>query len=875
MSKSNDPSFSKYKFRSLQCYCSTEWLSDSKKKYRSVFNRGETAYIYAELCFYNKLFDEEEWNAQIRITCSFYEGDKESEICDIKLNRVVKTDENMAFIREGWGNASYGMFWKKGTYLWRAYIDGELVGTHRFYVEDEQKVQSDQNVFFDVESLRFFEGDGQAPAEADRVYYTSFHAANTRYVWGDLKIRNKLPYPYHAEFFFNFYNDAGQLKGNSSELVYVKGEEFTVTSGWGSANKGTWFNDGYRLEISFMETLQAWAAFKVGDEFEEGIPNVLHTITGQEKQEAVSGPKINEESLQQLLDKLDELVGMDNIKTKIRDYVKYLNFLKLREAKGFKETQGISLHAVLTGNPGTGKTTIAKQLGKIYKEMGLLSKGHVHEVDRSDLVAEFIGQTAPKTKAAIEKARGGILFIDEAYSLFRNGEDNKDFGREVIEILLKEMSDGKGDLAVVVAGYPQEMKGFLESNPGLKSRFNHFFHFEDYIPEEMMQIFELGLTQRSLTIADDGREFLFTKFTQAYRDRDRSFGNARFVMSVVDEAKMNMGLRLMQHADIDALSESDLSTLSRDDIYRIFAMGTTKSLDIRIDEKQLKEALDELNALVGLQNIKDDVMELVKLVKYYKEIGKDVLNKFVLHSIFTGNPGTGKTTVARIFSKIFRALGILEKGHLIECDREGMVAGYSGQTATKTAHIIENAMGGVLFIDEAYALNQGRDDQFGMEAINTLLKRMEDNRDDFVVIAAGYTDNMSEFLQTNPGLRSRFERVFQFKDYSPDELLLIADMMLKSEGLTAEEAARDHLGKYFLTLWENRDKFFGNAREVRKVIGESIKNQHLRMAGVPASERNYEMIHTLTRADVEEFKVENIRSNAGSAKPVGFKSGER
>ncbi|MBX7095959.1 MAG: AAA family ATPase [Flavobacteriales bacterium] len=872
MGKAENSAFKKHKFRELKTYCSTEWLSDGKKKYRRVFNNSEISYLYAELSFFNKLFDEENWTAKILIECVKEEGDTEVSICKINLDREVKTDENIVYIREGWGNASYGVFWKKGKYTWKAYIDDEYVGSSIFYVENELAVTPENNPFFEVVDLRIFEGPNGLPPEGDRKYYTCYQANETRYIWGEFKIKSKLDYDFQAEIFYTFFNDAGQLKGYTSELVTIRGGETTVCSGWGSDTKGTWYNDAYRLEISFMETLLAWVPFEVGATFEEGFPKISNGIGGLEleKKEA----EINQESLDELLAKMDELIGMDNIKTKIRDYVKYLNFLKLREEKGFKENKGISLHAVLTGNPGTGKTTIAKQLGKIYKEMGLLTKGHVHEVDRSDLVAEYIGQTAPRTKAAIEKARGGILFIDEAYSLHRSGEDSKDFGREVIEILLKEMSDGPGNIAVVVAGYPQEMKGFLESNPGLKSRFNHYFQFEDYIPEELMEIADLGLKQRGLFMQQDAKEFLFTKFTQAYRDRERSFGNARFVMSVVDEGKMNMGLRLMQNSDVASLSEEELSTITKEDIYKIFAMGVTKTLDLRIDEKQLKDALQELNELVGLHNVKDEITELVKLVKYYKEIGKDVLNKFVLHSVFVGNPGTGKTTVARIFAKIFRALGILEKGHLVECDREGMVAGYSGQTATKTSNLIEQSMGGVLFIDEAYALHQGRDDQFGMEAINTLLKRMEDNRDDFVVIAAGYTDNMNEFLMTNPGLRSRFERVFQFEDYKPEELMKIADFMLKAENMKADQEAMEHLQAYFTALWNVRDKFYGNAREVRKVIGEAIKNQNLRMASMDAKARTMEMVSTLTKADVEEFSLDKIKGQqTQGGKPLGFRIG--
>jgi SpoVK/Ycf46/Vps4 family AAA+-type ATPase len=869
MSKSDDKNFIKYKFRSILSYSSTEWLSDGKKKYRRVFNREEVTYLYAELSFYNKLFDEEEWTTKVKIICTKQEEGQEVAVCEITVDRVVKIDENLAHVREGWGNATNGMFWKRGEYTWKAYIDDQYVGSQKFYVEDEAQVTENVNPFFEVSSVKLFEGDSALPVPSDRKYFTAFHGKETRYVWAEVTIQNKIPHGWYCEMFVNFYNDAGQLKGSTSELVYISGEEKIISSGWGSSNKGTWFPDRYRVEIVFMEALQAVVPFVVSDIFEEGIPQMLKTVDGIPIEPKKPG-EMNEESLEELFKKLDELIGMENVKQKIKDYVKYLSFIQLRQQKGFKDSSRISLHAVLTGNPGTGKTTVAKQLGKIYKEMGLLTKGHVHEVDRAELVAEYIGQTAPKTKKAIEAARGGILFIDEAYSLHRAGEDSKDYGKEVIEILLKEMSDGPGNISIIVAGYPQEMKTFLESNPGLKSRFNHYFHFDDYIPEELMQIAELGMEQRSLKITDEAREYLFTKLTQAFRDRDRSFGNARYVMSVVDEAKMNMGLRLMQLPNIEELNEDELSTVSKEDIHKIFSLGLAKTLELKVDEKLLRDSMNELNELVGLENVKEEMTELVKLVKYYKEIGKDVLNRFVLHSVFVGNPGTGKTTVARIFSKIFRSLGILEKGHLVECDREGLVAGYSGQTAIKTADMVEKALGGVLFIDEAYALSQGNNDQFGMEAINTLLKRMEDNRDDFVVIAAGYTDNMHEFLHTNPGLKSRFERTFTFNDYTPDELMQIAGLMLVKDGLKADEEALEHLRKYFTAAWDQRDKFYGNAREVRKVIQESVKQQHLRMAALSSAERTPEMMSTLTLKDVSGFKPEDIGKSKGG-RTMGFK----
>ena len=860
--------FVPYKYKDLKVYGSLEWLAEGKKKYRRVFDRAETTHVYAELSFYNKLFDEQDWEINVGLKAFFFEPDgTRREISQFAATKTVLRDQPIALINHFCGNRLPAYF-KNGAYEWEAYIENKLVVVKPFWIEDVGRVTEDHNPYLSIESIKLYEGPNRTVSADKRVYYKHFDTHETRYIFVEFTFQNLvLNQPWNCELFFKFYNDANQLKGETVELVIVGANEkvVTVTSGWGSNDRGTWFADKYTLEVIFMDQLIAVLPFEVGDAFEQGMNEAVLPGPGVMLPLRLDNDSPNVESVMR---ELDALIGLQSVKTRIKDYADYLQFIKLRKERGFDEGERINLHSVFIGNPGTGKTTVAKLLGQIYKHLGLLSKGHVHDVDRADLVGEYIGQTAPKVKEAIKEARGGILFIDEAYSLARAGDDLKDFGREVIEILIKEMSEGEGDLVIIAAGYPREMRAFVDSNPGLKSRFVQWFEFPDYSPNELAAIAQYGAEKRQVLFTPQAKAYLYDHVVEAYRNRNRFFGNARYINMVLDQAKINLGLRIMKLHNPRTLSREDLSTILVTDMEPVFKVKERLLHDIPIDETQLKEALAELDKLTGLRGVKQEINELVQLVRFYREVGKGVLNKFSLHTVFMGNPGTGKTTVARILSKIFKSLGILERGHLVECDRQSLVAGFVGQTAIKTAEKIDEAVGGVLFIDEAYALNSKGGMDYGQEAIETIIKRMEDMKGEFAVVVAGYTDNMKLFLEANPGLKSRFDRMLHFEDFLPADLFDIAHNALQREGYELDAEASDYLRIYTAYLYEAKDRYFGNGRTLVKLVQEVIKNQNLRISISSADERAVEP--NAHRYQSRYFGLRRAEIHLGWAQEVGI-----
>jgi len=281
----------------------------------------------------------------------------------------------------------------------------------------------------------------------------------------------------------------------------------------------------------------------------------------KEKLEGVKQTEIDEnETLTDVMDELNELIGLDNIKTSVQELSNFLKVQKLREDKGLKNVTN-SLHSVFMGPPGTGKTTVARLVSKIYKHLGYLEKGHLVETDRTGMVAGYVGQTALKVEEVVKASMNGVLFIDEAYALAK--DNKKDFGNEAIEVLLKKMEDHRGQLVVIVAGYPDEMEEFIESNPGLQSRFNRYFTFDHYKPEELIGIFELFCLKNDFVITEEAKEKLQFIFDKLYEKRHKSFGNARVARNLFEKIIEYQANRIVS---ITPLTEALLKNIIEDDI---------------------------------------------------------------------------------------------------------------------------------------------------------------------------------------------------------------------------------------------------------------------------------------------------------------------
>jgi type VII secretion ATPase EccA len=267
---------------------------------------------------------------------------------------------------------------------------------------------------------------------------------------------------------------------------------------------------------------------------------------------------------------LDDLIGLNSVKKEVRSLANFVKVQKQREAQGLK-TAKVSYHLVFYGSPGTGKTTVARIVGRIYKDLGVLKKGHTLETDRGGLVAKYMGQTALKTDTVIQQALDGVLFIDEAYSLVPEGGNGQDYGQEAISTLLKRMEDYRDRLVVIIAGYKNEMQRFIDSNPGLQSRFNRYIDFPDYSGVELTDIFKMYMKKNQYTLADDAEEFLKEQFEYAVAHKDRNFGNARFARNVFEKSIQSQANRL---EGMTNLSKEQLTELTVDDLKGGFSART-------------------------------------------------------------------------------------------------------------------------------------------------------------------------------------------------------------------------------------------------------------------------------------------------------------
>jgi len=554
-------------------------------------------------------------------------------------------------------------------------------------------------------------------------------------------------------------------------------------------------------------------------------------------------------SLDDILSDLDTFIGMDAVKSAVREMAYAIQNSLQRAERGLGEQEKMGMHIILTGNPGTGKTTIARKLGEILAAIGYLDSGHVVEVDRAQMVSQYQGETPKVVDHLCDKAQGGILFVDEAYTLapVSQGGERDNQGAQALEKLMKRMEDDRGKFVVIAAGYRTEMENLFRINPGFRSRFNYFLNIEDYTPDQLFQIMQLFAKEKKYVFAPEAEELTKKMIAELYNARDKDFANGRTMRQLFDKICSKQAERL-QKGSISTMTNEQLMTIEVADV----PYEAPQAVDYT-------ECLAKLDGLVGLTAVKKEISNLASFLNLQIKRGEQ--NTFQgKHYVFTGNPGTGKTTVARIMSDVFRTLGIISRGQLVEADRSKLVAGYSGQTAIKTNQLIDSALGGVLFIDEAYTLKSSDGDTFGGEAIDTLLKRLEDDRGKFICIVAGYTDQMHDFIDSNPGLKSRFTQTIHFDDYTPDELTEIFLNLAKSKNFTVDEETHGAIHRQFEQLYLRRDKNIGNAREARRIFDEAVEKQSQRLIGEMGNpEFNEADMYRITAADLPIAQSEAAR----------------
>lgn len=537
---------------------------------------------------------------------------------------------------------------------------------------------------------------------------------------------------------------------------------------------------------------------------------------------------INKQMEKSAEEQMEEITGMEELKEKVKQNID--GALPANEsALKYPERFGMTLnevrpeahidHFALLGNPGTGKTKVARVIAKLIQEKGILPTGHFIEATRQDLVSQYLGDTAIKTRKMIEKALGGVLFIDEAYAL--KEETNDQYGSECLATLVQAMSSLRGRFVLIMAGYPHEMRQMIAENKGMSRRLT-IIEIPDYNDEELTEI------MKNMIKGYDHDEEVIQN-TQTYvtsllkeKPLGSDWGNAGEIESIVEEAKKNSRAR-----------NNGIIYLEKHD----FPMPS-------YFEESYKTKAVTLNSLIGLNALKVKMKKLVSLVNYQKESNQDCIPG---HYFFSGNTGTGKTTVAEIMANEFYKIGVLKTPRIVRRTAKDLIGRYVGHSEANTSKAFNEALGGILFIDEAHQLVDSGNYTFGAAVLDTLIPLLEKHRKEICVIFAGYPKPLEALFDYDQGIKGRIENIIEFEDYNPDEMLQILKIMLKNEypKIVLDERYNNVIMDYFERVKTRDKETFANARAARNFMNKLVENYAHRTAEM--KERGLE----ITDEDIE------------------------
>jgi adenylate kinase family enzyme len=701
----------------------------------------------------------------------------------------------------------------------------------------------------DLQSLRLYDihptSDGYSPNEPSKTGFDSEKLKTLSAYCRFANVHNLNFAKTPTEMVWNLYTETGVLlESVDSQFRYT--ETIDAFAKFGEFNDRLWEKGLYRLELTWFDETMFSAMFKVGD---HDITNEYDPIVIRRKTETIPAT----EGLS-ALERLDRMAGLEDIKKKVHSFVNYTKLQQKRKEAGLPTRQP-ALHARFLGNPGTGKTTVAKLLGQIYKELGLLSSGHVVVEERKNFMGRYYDTEVETVNNALSRAKGGILLIDEAYNLYVEN-DEKDPGRRVLEYLLTALSDENNrDWMLILAGYPKEMERMLDSNPGLKSRVSDEFTFKDYDVDTLMAIAEIYCQDNSYILSEEGRETLRAAITFEYEHKDKHFGNGRYVNKLMEKIiSTNMATRI---SAIESPTEEQLMTIEAEDIVIDDEMATR--IAGQFDDKAIDEALKRLDSLVGLNKVKSAIHNFVNVARYLNSNGERFTGKGLLKWNFTGSTGTGKSTVAQILADILKAMNLILSNDMKEIKGEEIfnVSEYTCNEVLKEA--VKKHQKGMLHIDADAPEFRSREYRMTNEMIRIKLTNLilEENSTGALIISECSSPKQSiAYSLANNGVYD-YDHIIIFDDYTEEELYQILLQCLEKYGLTMSEEAECSLKEYIRNLCSNRELSFANARTMKTLSRAIYEIVLLRISKEkqPSDER------IILGCDVESFVWKKVGSN--------------